>query len=102
MCSSDLLNLFRTEKSRISLVILDLIMPEMGGTECLKELLKIDPNVIVLVAIGFSADASVRETIQIGAKGFISKPFRVKEILREVRKVLDEAENLPVNGNAKH
>jgi DNA-binding NarL/FixJ family response regulator len=44
----------------------------------------------------------VRETIQIGAKGFISKPFRVKEILREVRKVLDEAENLPVNGNAKH
>jgi PAS domain S-box-containing protein len=99
---SEAINIFENKHSQISLVILDLIMPEMGGTECLKELLKIDPNVRVLVASGFSADASVRETIQIGAKGFISKPFRVKEILREVRKVLDEAENLPVNGNAKH
>ena len=84
------LDLFKKERSRISLVILDLIMPEMGGTECLKELLKIDPQVNVLVASGFSADASVKETIQMGAKGFVSKPFRVKELLRDVRRVLDE------------
>jgi two-component system cell cycle sensor histidine kinase/response regulator CckA len=71
-------------------VILDLIMPEMGGTECLKELLKIDAQVNVLVASGFSADASVQETIQMGAKGFVNKPFRGKELLRDVRKVLDE------------
>ena len=67
-------------------------MPEMGGTECLKELLKIDPQVNVLVASGYSADASVKETIQMGAKGFVSKPFRVNELLREVRKVLDECD----------
>ena len=84
------LDLFKKERSRISLVILDLIMPEMGGTECLKELLKIDPQVKVLVASGYSADASVKETIQMGAKGFVTKPFRVKELLRDVRRVLDE------------
>jgi two-component system, cell cycle sensor histidine kinase and response regulator CckA len=84
------LDLFRKERSQISLVILDLIMPEMGGTECLKELMKIDPRVKILVASGFSADASVKETIQMGAKGFVSKPFRVKELLADVRKVLDE------------
>ena len=50
-------------------------MPEMGGTECLKELLKIDPKVKVLIASGYSADASVKETIQMGAKGFVTKPF---------------------------
>ncbi len=84
------LDLFKKESSQISLVILDLIMPEMGGTECLKKLLKIDPQVKVLVASGYSADASVKKMIQIGAKGFVSKPFRVKDLLRGVRKVLDE------------
>ena len=84
------LDLFRKERSQISLVILDLIMPEMGGPECLKELLKIDPHVNVLIASGYSADASVKETIQTGAKGFVAKPFRVKDLLRDVRKVLDE------------
>jgi len=84
------LDLFGKERSQISLVILDLIMPEMGGTECLKELLKIDPQVNVLVASGYSADASVKGTIQMGAKGFVTKPFRVKDLLRDVRRVLDE------------
>ncbi len=83
--------IYLKERESISLVILDLIMPEMGGTECLKELLKIDPQVKVLVASGYSADASVKETIQMGAKGFVTKPFRVKELLRDVRKVLDES-----------
>ena len=59
---------------------------------CLNEFLRIDPHVHVLVASGFSGDASVKETIQMGAKSFVSKPFRVKELLQNVRKVLDEAE----------
>jgi len=85
------LDLFTRERSRISLVVLDLIMPEMGGMECFKALLEIDPQINALVASGFSADASVKATIEMGAKGFVSKPFGVNELLREVRKVLDEA-----------
>ena len=57
-------------------MILDLIMPEMGGMECLKQLLNCDPQVNVVVASGYSADASVNETIRMGAKGFVTKPFR--------------------------
>lgn len=85
------LDLFKAERTRLSLVILDLIMPTMGGKECLKELLKLDPNVKVLVASGYSADSSVREAVQMGAKGFVAKPFRVKELLRDVRRVLDKS-----------
>jgi len=84
------LRLFKRERSRISLVILDLIMPKMGGPECLKELLKIDPQVNVLVASGYSAEESVKMMIQFGAKGFVTKPFKMKELLRDVRKMLDE------------
>jgi len=83
------LDLFRKKRSRISLVILDLIMPEMSGMECLKELLNLDPQVNVLIASGFSAETSVNETIEMGAKGFVGKPFRVAELLQNVRRVLD-------------
>jgi two-component system cell cycle sensor histidine kinase/response regulator CckA len=85
------LDLLEKERSQISLVILDLIMPEMGGKECLTEILKIDPQAKVLVASGYSADASVKDTAQMGAKGFVAKPFRFKDLLRQARKTLDES-----------
>jgi len=84
------LELFKKKRTRISLVILDLIMPEMGGEECLKELLKIDPQVKALVTSGYPMDPSAKESLEMGARGFTSKPFEVKELLRQVRKVLDE------------
>jgi DNA-binding NtrC family response regulator len=84
------LELYRRKKSDISLVILDLIMPKLGGKQCLEELLAIDPEVKVLVASGYSADGPTKNAIGSGAKGFISKPYDAKEILRVVRKVLDE------------
>ncbi len=83
------LDLFEKEREQISLVILDLIMPEMGGKECLKELRKIDPKLKVLIATGLSADPFTKESVEMGTRGFVSKPFRIKELLRQVRRVLD-------------
>jgi len=83
--------IFRKERSRIALVVLDLIMPEMGGKECLKELVSLDPQIKVLVASGYLADASVKECLDAGAQGFVSKPFKMNELLREVRRVLDQS-----------
>jgi CheY-like chemotaxis protein len=85
------LDLFEKERRQLSLVILDLIMPVMGGKECLKELLKIDPQMKILISSGFSADASTDETLELGAKAFVSKPFRFQELLRQVRKTLDQS-----------
>jgi CheY-like chemotaxis protein len=84
------LDLFEKEQTQISLVILDLIMPEMGGKECLKELYKIDPQLKVLIASGL-ADPSIKEPVEMETRGFVSKPFRMTELLRQVRKVLDES-----------
>jgi two-component system, cell cycle sensor histidine kinase and response regulator CckA len=84
------LTLFKKERPHVSLVILDLIMPEMGGLQCLRELLKMEPKLKVLVASGLSADSSIQEPIELGARGFVSKPFRGRELLRQVRKALDQ------------
>ena len=85
------LTLYTQKKKQVSLVILDLIMPSMGGKDCLHELLKIDPAVKVLIASGYAADETTRECVRLGAKGFVAKPFRLKDLLRQVRKTLDES-----------
>jgi len=68
-----------------------LIMPEMGGQQCLDELLKIDPEAKVLIASGYSVDGSILGSIDAGAKGFIGKPYDAKRILQKVRKVLNQS-----------
>jgi PAS domain S-box-containing protein len=84
------LEIYAVHGKKISLVILDLIMPGMGGNRCLQELLRVDPNVSVLLASGYSENgASVREN-RTGAKGFIRKPYDAKEILLAIRRVLDK------------
>ena len=83
------LDLYRRERGKISLVILDLIMPEMGGKQCLEELLKIDPKARVLIASGFAANGQTKEAIETGARGFVDKPYNMKGMLQAVREVLD-------------
>jgi len=83
------LEVFQRDRERIALVILDLIMPEMGGRQCLEELLKLDPKAKVVVASGYSADGRSGETALIGAKGFMSKPYDMRHVLQVVRDVLD-------------
>jgi two-component system, cell cycle sensor histidine kinase and response regulator CckA len=83
------LDVLQKHMGDISLVILDLIMPEMGGREFLEKLRKSAPKLKVLVASGHSSDVSVKESLDNGAMGFVSKPFTVKGLLKQVRNVLD-------------
>ncbi len=83
------LEIYRKEKDNISLVILDLIMPEMGGKQCMKELLKIDLAVKVLVASGYESGGGPLDAREAGAAGFVRKPFNVAQILQSVRQIID-------------
>ena len=75
--------------TQIGLVILDLIMPGMGGGKCLEKLLKINPQAKVLIATGFLPDEATMESVEAEAKGFINKPYDMRQILKAVRGVLD-------------
>lgn len=86
---NEALEVYGAERGRISLVILDLIMPEMGGKQCLEGLLKIDPGTRVLIASGYSADAAIKEALAGLVKGFVSKPYDMRQILQLVRAALD-------------
>ena len=82
--------LYQAQKAAVDLVVLDLGMPGMGGHQCLKELLAIDPQARVVIASGYSPKGRARSALESGARGFISKPYRLKDLLRQVRRVLDE------------
>jgi PAS domain S-box-containing protein len=84
------LKLYEEKKEKIALVLLDLIMPGMGGKKCLEGLLQINQDARVVIASGYSPDGSHKSFLEGGAKNFIGKPFNMKEMLQVVREVLDE------------
>ena len=84
------LRLYHEKKKDISLIILDLIMPGMGGRRCLEELMKLNPWLKVIIASGYSVKGPVKEVLETGAKGFIDKPYNVNQMLKIIREVLDE------------
>lgn len=81
----------------IDLVILDLGMPGMGGEKCLQELLTMNPSVKVLIASGYAATQTVQGILEAGATGFMAKPYRLEDMLKKVREVLDgEKDEVPL------
>ncbi len=81
---------FREGSGQIDLVILDLIMPGIGGKKCLEGLIKKDPNVKVLIASGDTFNGTIKEAVEVGASGFINKPYDLHQMLKEIRGVLDK------------
>ena len=88
-CGEAALEFFQTRPGGIDLVILDLGMPGMGGLNCLREFLKLDASLRVLIASGYSVSGPVKEGLESGAAGYIGKPYRLKDLLDKVRTVLD-------------
>jgi DNA-binding NarL/FixJ family response regulator len=64
-------------------------MPGMGGHKCLQELLRVDPEIKVIISSGYPEDEKVKEMLESGAAGFIGKPYRLTEMLKKVREILD-------------
>lgn len=84
------LQLYKRERGAIALVILDLVMPEMGGKECLDELLKIDPEAKVIISTGASGDDDLVEVVKSDAKGLVNKPYEIIRLLHAVQAALEE------------
>jgi PAS domain S-box-containing protein len=70
------------------LVILDMVMPDMGGRECLARLLMADADIKVMVVTGFTVDDSALELLKEGALEILEKPFDLKILTEKVQKLL--------------
>jgi len=86
---TEAIDLFENERKEIDLVILDMIMPGMGGGETYDQLKAIDPDVTVLLSSGYSINGQAKEIMDRGCSGFIQKPFAMDELSRKVKGVSD-------------
>lgn len=86
---SEAVEVYRRDYDEIALVILDLMMPDMTGRQCLEELASINPQVKVLIASGYSVDESITPQVLGRAEAFVRKPYEKAQLLLAMRKVLD-------------
>ncbi|MFA6450556.1 MAG: PAS domain S-box protein [bacterium] len=79
---------YREHEKEIDLVILDMMMPEMGGEEVFRLLRKINPEVKVIVCSGYSSDGKAGQILAEGAIGFLQKPFDSEKLMRVITRFL--------------
>jgi CheY-like chemotaxis protein len=85
--------IFRTYRDEIALVVLDLVMPKMNGKQTFLEIKKIQSDAKILISTGYAIDDKVEGFLNQGCHGFLQKPFSMNEFARAVRKILDKAES---------
>jgi PAS domain S-box-containing protein len=85
------IEVYQQNSQRVAIVILDLIMPEMGGGETYDRLKEMDPDVKVLLSSGYSLDGQATEILNRGCDGFIQKPFSIKALSQKLRQIIDQS-----------
>jgi two-component system cell cycle sensor histidine kinase/response regulator CckA len=80
--------LYTEKKEKIDLVILDMVMPGISGSETFDRLRKINPKVKVLLSSGYSLTGEAQAIMDRGCNGFLQKPFKLEELSGKVRAML--------------
>jgi len=81
---------YRKNQDDIDIVLLDMVMPNMGGGEAYDRMKEINPDIKALLSSGFSIDGEASEILERGCNGFIQKPFTMKELSGKIREILDK------------
>ncbi|MBT3218883.1 MAG: response regulator, partial [Proteobacteria bacterium] len=85
---SEALRVYRERAGEIDLVLLDMAMPVLDGTETFHQLKELDPQVRTLLFSGYSADTSANALLAQGANGFIQKPYTMAKLSWAVAQAL--------------
>ncbi len=83
------LGLFGREKANIDLVVLDMIMPGLSGSETFDRLRALAPGTKVLLSSGYSMNGQASDILARGCSGFLQKPFNINDLSQKIREILD-------------
>ncbi|MBP8695358.1 MAG: PAS domain S-box protein [Syntrophobacterales bacterium] len=86
------IEIYRQKAGEIDMVILDMIMPEMGGGRVFDAMQAVNPSVKVLLASGYSLNGQAAQILSRGCGGFIQKPFSIIDLSKKIREILDKPE----------
>ena len=83
------IDIYKARQEEIDLVILDMIMPGMGGSEIFNVLKEINPRIKVILSSGYSIDGRPANMLDRGCRAFIQKPYSMGDLSQKIRGVLD-------------
>jgi len=86
--SIEALEAFRANPEKFDLVITDMSMPNMSGDKLASELIKIRPDIPILLCTGFSETMTDEKIKSLGLRGILMKPMMMKDLARKIREVL--------------
>jgi CheY-like chemotaxis protein len=86
--AEEALTIYEQNSDRIDLVLLDMIMPDIGGRETFDALKAINPEVKVILTSGYTLDGNARDIMERGCRAFIQKPFTIQDLSQKIREVL--------------
>ncbi len=86
----DAMEMYAANPDEIDLVLLDMIMPKAGGHQTFYRIRELDPNANILLSSGYISEDEVHDLLEQGARGFLPKPHRLKQVMSEIRRILDE------------
>jgi two-component system chemotaxis response regulator CheY len=78
----------RFQELRPDVMTLDITMPEKDGLAALKEIIAVDPGAKVVMCSALGQESKVLESIKLGAKDFVVKPFQADRVLSAIEKAL--------------
>ena len=81
---------YEKNKEQIAIVLLDMIMPDMSGSDTYDRMKDINPKIKVLLSSGYSINGHATEIMDRGCNGFIQKPFKMKDLSQKLREILDK------------
>ena len=88
--SLEALELFKAKPDSFDIVITDMTMPKMTGDELAKELIRVRPDIPVILCTGYSARIDEQQAAALGIKAFVTKPVLRADIAETIRKILDQ------------
>ena len=88
LSGSEAVEAFQSRHEKIDIVIMDMIMPGMGGGETFDRLKEIDPQVRVLLSSGYSVNGQATKILRRGCDGFIQKPFNMHQLAEKVQRII--------------
>ncbi len=84
----DAIRVYKENRDKIDIVLLDMVMPNMGGGETYDRLKEINPNIKVVLLSGYTIEGEATNILKRGCNGFIQKPFNMSKLSKKIEKIL--------------
>jgi signal transduction histidine kinase/sensor domain CHASE-containing protein/ActR/RegA family two-component response regulator len=92
LCSNgrEAIELYRTSWKEFDVILLDMVMPEMNGTDTFKQMKAVNPQVKVIISSGYSMNNEAQTLLNLGARTFIQKPYTRQTLAKAILNTMEK------------